>query len=170
MKQGRRLLGKRSTLSFVATTVAVAESCTGGWLGQALTSVPGASSIFLGGVIAYADAVKRSLLGVSKELLAKHGAVSRPVAVAMAEGVRRRVRSDIGIAITGIAGPGGGSRAKPVGLVWISLATPIQTRAWRYRFAGTRAEVRRAAVLAALRHLLTETESSPRRRRGPGNS
>jgi nicotinamide-nucleotide amidase len=155
LKQERRQIRKQTTFSSVVATIAVAESCTGGWLGQALTSVPGASSIFLGGIIAYADAVKRSLLGVSKELLAGHGAVSRPVAVAMAEGVRRRFRSDIGIAITGIAGPGGGSRAKPVGLVWISLATPIQTRAWRYRFSGSRADVRRAAVLAALRHLLT---------------
>ena len=136
-----------------ALTLAVAESCTGGGLGETVTRVPGASTVFLGGVIAYADAVKRRLLGVDAECLKRHGAVLRPTARAMAEGVRRRLRADFGLAITGIAGPGGGTSRRAVGLVWIALATPERTIAWRHRFSGGRAAVRRAARYAALEHL-----------------
>jgi nicotinamide-nucleotide amidase len=105
-------------------SLAVAESCTGGGIGAALAAVPGASQVFLGGVIAYADAVKREVLGVPAELLQRHGAVSDPVASAMAEGVRRLTGSTWGVAVTGIAGPGGGSAEKPVGLVHIAVAGP----------------------------------------------
>ncbi len=105
-------------------TLSVAESCTGGGLGAELTAIPGSSDVLLGGVIAYSNALKQSLLGVSAELLEQFGAVSDPVAKAMAEGVRHLTGSDWSMAITGIAGPGGGTADKPVGLVHIAVAGP----------------------------------------------
>ncbi len=119
-------------------TLAVAESCTGGGIGAALAAVPGASDVFLGGVIAYADAVKLGLLGVPAALLAAHGAVSDPVARAMAEGARRATAATWAIAVTGIAGPGGGSAEKPVGLVHIAIAGPDGTAAKGVRFGSAR--------------------------------
>ncbi len=119
-------------------TVAVAESCTGGGLGAALAAVPGASEVFLGGVIAYANSVKQSLLGVPADLLERHGAVSDPVACAMAEGARRICGSSWALAVTGIAGPGGGSDSKPVGLVHLALAGPDGTRSEAIRFGSSR--------------------------------
>jgi len=119
-------------------TLAVAESCTGGGLGAALAAVPGASEVFLGGVIAYANAVKQGLLGVPAELLAAHGAVSDPVAQAMAEGARRATGADWALAVTGIAGPGGGSPEKPVGLVHIAVAGPDGCSSEGVRFGSSR--------------------------------
>jgi nicotinamide-nucleotide amidase len=119
-------------------TLAVAESCTGGGLGAALAAVPGASAGFLGGVIAYANAVKEALLGVPAALLEQHGAVSDPVARAMAEGVRQRTGSTWALALTGIAGPGGGSEGKPVGLVFLGLAGPNGSQAIELRFGSSR--------------------------------
>ena len=141
-------------------TLAVAESCTGGGLGAALTAVPGASDVFLGGVIAYANAVKEGLLGVPPELLAEHGAVSDPVAIAMAEGVRRRTGSDWALALTGIAGPGGGSAAKPVGLVHLGLAGPAGSRGAALRFGETRGRtwIQTLSVGEALNRLRLELE------------
>lgn len=119
-------------------TLAVAESCTGGGLGAALAAVPGASEVFLGGVIAYANAVKEGLLGVPAELLALHGAVSDPVAKAMAEGARRATGATWAIAVTGIAGPGGGSAEKPVGLVHLAIAGPDGCSSEGVRFGASR--------------------------------
>jgi nicotinamide-nucleotide amidase len=119
-------------------TLAVAESCTGGGLGAALAAVPGASDVFRGGVIAYANAVKQELLGVPAALLDSHGAVSDPVALAMAEGARRVTGASWAIAVTGIAGPGGGTVEKPVGLVHIAVAGPDGSRSEAVRFGSSR--------------------------------
>jgi nicotinamide-nucleotide amidase len=119
-------------------TLAVAESCTGGGLGAALAAVPGASDVFLGGVIAYANSVKQQLLGVPAGTLAVHGAVSDPVALAMAEGACRVTGADWAIAVTGVAGPGGGSADKPVGLVHRAIAGPAGSSSAAVRFGATR--------------------------------
>ncbi len=130
--------------------LAIAESCTGGMLGERLTAVAGSSDVFAGGVIAYDDEVKVELLGVDREELRQHGAVSEQVVIAMATSARRRFGVDVGIAITGIAGPGGGSPEKPVGTVWIAVATPDEMVARQLRLFGNREEVRRRAAQAAL--------------------
>ena len=132
-------------------TVAVAESCTGGLLAGAITALPGSSRYFLGGIVAYHNRVKTVALGVSPSLMESRGAVSGEVALAMAEGAVARLSADVAIATTGIAGPGGGKRGKPVGTVWIAVAGRDGVRrAHRHRFGGDREEVRRAAVRAAL--------------------
>lgn len=135
-------------------TLAVAESCTGGLLGGRVTDVAGSSDVFVGGVIAYANEVKSGGLGVPEALLAEHGAVSEPVAVAMAEGVRARLGATYGIGVTGIAGPGGGTEEKPVGTVWFGLSGPEGTEARRLVFPGSRPEVRARAVQTGLYLLL----------------
>ena len=122
-------------------TLAVAESCTGGGLGAALAAVPGASDGFVGGVIAYANSIKQALLGVPQALLESHGAVSDPVAIAMAEGARRATGATWAIAVTGIAGPGGGCTEKPVGLVHIAIAGPDGCSSEAVRFGATRGRV-----------------------------
>ena len=119
-------------------TLAVAESCTGGGIGAALAAVPGASDGFLGGVIAYANAVKQAVLGVPAELLERHGAVSDAVALAMAQGARQLTGATWAIAVTGIAGPGGGTAEKPVGLVHIAIAGPDGTCSEGVRFGALR--------------------------------
>ena len=129
--------------------IAVAESCTGGMLGQRLTAVPGSSDVFMGGVIAYDNSVKRTMLRVSDDDLEQHGAVSEEVAAAMASGVRKIIPADIGIGITGVAGPGGGTAAKPVGMVWVAI-DGIETQARCLRLFGTREEVRQRATQASL--------------------
>ncbi len=137
-------------------TLAVAESCTGGLLAEMLTEVSGSSEYFLGGVVAYSNQVKRQLLDVPASLLAEHGAVSEPVAAAMAQGCRRRFSSDYALAITGIAGPTGGSEDKPVGLVYIALAVQKDCSVYRHVFTGSRDRVRHCAALAAMKYLQRE--------------
>jgi nicotinamide-nucleotide amidase len=129
--------------------ISVAESCTGGMLGARLTAIPGSSDVFVGGVIAYDNRVKRDVLGVLDSDLEQHGAVSEEVATAMAASVRRLVKADIGVGITGVAGPGGGTAAKPVGMVWVALAG-VSDEARCLRLFGTREEVRQRAAQAAL--------------------
>jgi PncC family amidohydrolase len=137
-------------------TIAVAESCTGGLLGAAFTDVPGSSTYFIGGIIAYADAVKVSLLGVSQVVLDSEGAVSAMTAAAMAGGVRKLLNADIGLSITGVAGPGE-EEHKRAGLTYIGIANPIQ-RSVQYNWSGDRWFNRRQSVLAALRLLAPELE------------
>jgi nicotinamide-nucleotide amidase len=130
--------------------LAVAESCTGGMLGARLTAIPGSSDVFLGGVIAYDNRIKRDELGVPEGLLSTVGAVSEPVAVAMATGVRSRFASDIGVGITGVAGPGGGSDEKPVGQVWVAVDLAGEVRTFGGRLIGDRSEIRFRATQVAL--------------------
>lgn len=140
-------------------TLATAESCTGGLVAARLTDVPGASDVFRGAVVAYADAVKQSELGVPAALLAEHGAVSAPVAAAMATGGRERLGADVAVSVTGVAGPGGGSPEKPVGLVFLHAAGPHDEEALRFEFPGDREWIRTRSAVAALhlvRRLLTQ--------------
>ena len=130
--------------------LAVAESCTGGLVGARLTEVPGSSDVFVGGVIAYDNALKRDLLGVPEALLAEHGAVSEPVARAMASGAASRFGVRGAVAVTGVAGPGGGSPEKPVGTVWLAAALNDQVVSRRSMFPGSRHEIRARAAQAAL--------------------
>jgi nicotinamide-nucleotide amidase len=134
-------------------TVAVAESCTGGLLGSLLTEVPGSSAWMRGGFIVYSNDLKRDLLGLPERLLAEHGAVSEPVARAMAEAARARAAASWGLAITGVAGPDGGSAEKPVGTVWMALAGQSGTRVRQARFRGDRGSVRLQAAFGALQLL-----------------
>ncbi|MCW5936656.1 MAG: competence/damage-inducible protein A [Fimbriimonadaceae bacterium] len=134
-------------------TLAVAESCTGGGLGYRLTSIAGLSDVFLGGFLTYSNEAKTRLLGVPKDLIEAHGAVSPECAEAMAEGCRERLDADYALSVTGIAGPGGGSEEKPVGLVYTGLAGPGGARSARNLFRGGRAVVRERAVQAALVNL-----------------
>lgn len=137
-------------------TFATAESCTGGLIGGTVTAVSGASQVFQGGVISYANRVKQEVLGVPANILAAEGAVSAPSARAMAEGVRRLTHADLAVAVTGIAGPGGGTPEKPVGLVYFGIAGPgTQVRSERHIFGGDRDEVREQTVHTALSLLLS---------------
>ena len=131
-------------------TIGVAESCTGGLLGARLTAIPGSSDVVVGGVIAYSNGLKTSLLGVPERLLEKQGAVSEPVVRALASGAREATGASIGVGITGIAGPGGGTEEKPVGTVWIASDLNGAVEARRLRLIGDRAEVRQRAAQAAL--------------------
>jgi nicotinamide-nucleotide amidase len=140
-------------------TLATAESCTGGLVAGRLTSVPGSSDVFLGSVVAYANEVKEAELGVGAGLLAEHGAVSAEVAAAMAAGVRARLRTDVGISVTGVAGPDGGTPEKPVGLVYLHVETPEESAGREFSFPGDRETVRTRATGGALhlaRRLLTQ--------------
>jgi nicotinamide-nucleotide amidase len=145
-------------------TLAVAESCTGGLVGGRLTGVAGSSKWFKGGVIAYDNEVKVNLLGVSRETLKKHGAVSLECAREMAEGARRAAGAEIGVAVTGVAGPGGGTKAKPVGLVCLAVAGPGQGKALAFqrRMGEGRALIRERSAATALTLALRRLRKSAR--------
>jgi nicotinamide-nucleotide amidase len=142
-------------------TLALAESCTGGMIAQRITSIPGSSRYFMEGAVTYSNAAKTRHLGVDAALLAEKGAVSSEVASAMAKGVRQASGSDLGLAVTGIAGPDGGTDDKPVGTVFISLAAPDGCWTKRFQFSGSRDEIRTITAWTALdwlrRYLLQRT-------------
>ena len=141
-------------------TLAAAESCTGGLICHLLTNIPGSSAYLRGGVVAYADSVKANVLGVPDELVATHGAVSAPVAEAMARGVRRLLGTEVGVGVTGIAGPTGGTPAKPVGTVYLALSTPelerCEHRVWGADRPGNKELSAREALQMTVRGILPE--------------
>jgi nicotinamide-nucleotide amidase len=141
-------------------TLVTAESCTGGLVAARLTDVPGSSDVFLGAIVAYADEMKAAQLGVPDDVLAEHGAVSAETAAAMARGARERLGADIAVSVTGVAGPGGGTEEKPVGLVYLHASGPMGERDLRFEFPGDRETIRTRSAVAALhlvRRLVTET-------------
>lgn len=135
-------------------TLVTAESCTGGGIGAALTAVPGSSDVYKGGIISYTNWVKHNLLGVDQKLLDTLGAVSAPVAEAMAEGARKVLRADIAVSVTGLAGPGGDEFGNPVGLVFIGYSDCRKTLSRRFLFPGDREAVRQNACREALKLVL----------------
>jgi PncC family amidohydrolase len=144
-------------------TLALAESCTGGLIGHLVTQVPGSSDYFLGGVVAYAYDAKERLLGVHHQTLYEHGAVSRQTALEMAHGARMALGADVGLAVTGIAGPSGGLPGKPVGLTWIAISTRRTQLAEEHVWPGDRTAVKEhsaRAALGALLDVLRETQAS----------
>jgi len=155
-KTGEEVLGARLVAACRAkgATLATAESCTGGLVAERITSVPGASAVFLGGVVSYANAVKSGVLGVPTDILEHCGAVSAECAEAMAAGARALLKADAAVSTTGIAGPDGGTPQKPVGLVYVGVATAAGVRSERCVFAGDRESVRRQTSDRALALLL----------------
>jgi PncC family amidohydrolase len=158
------LLGER--LRQRGLKLATAESCTGGLIGHRITNVPGSSDYFLGGVVSYAYEAKVKLLGVRWETLEKFGAVSRETVLEMASGARRALETDIGLAVSGIAGPGGATPTKPVGLTWIGLSTPGFDQAWAFVFAGDRWQVKEQAAEKALELIVDYLENGADRSHG----
>jgi nicotinamide-nucleotide amidase len=142
-------------------TVGTAESCTGGLVASSITDVAGSSGYFRGGIVAYADDAKASLLGVPGEVLAAHGAVSAQAARAMATGARQRLGVDLAVSVTGIAGPGGGSEAKPVGLTYVAVADAGDVLVRRFVWRGDRAANKLASAEAALELLLERAATQP---------
>ncbi len=140
-------------------TLAVAESCTGGLISSRITDISGSSDYFIMGIVAYSNEIKENILGVSAKSIKKYGAVSKQVALEMAGGVKLFAGTNIGIAATGIAGPRGGTKSKPVGLVYIALSTNKKRIIKEFRFKGTRIEVKSQATQAALR-LITSVIAS----------
>lgn len=140
-------------------TAGTAESCTGGWIAKVMTDVPGSSGWFGTGFVTYANEAKMGLLDVPAEMLEAHGAVSEPVVIAMAEAARSRTGADLAVAVSGVAGPDGGTDEKPVGTVWFAWARPDRTRAERRQLPGDRERIRRLAVERALEGLLSDAAS-----------
>ena len=142
-------------------TLASAESCTGGLLADRITNVPGSSDYFIGGIVSYAYAAKEALLGVDHDTLMGVGAVSEEIARQMAEGARAKLKTDAAIAITGIAGPSGGTPDKPVGLVWIAIADATGSRAEQFMWKSDRISNKQQSVEQALKMLLAWGEAAP---------
>ena len=135
-------------------TLCTAESCTGGGIGAALTAIPGSSEVYKGGIISYTNEIKQKLLGINPILLKNLGAVSAPIAEAMAMGARNALNADIAVSVTGLAGPGGDDRGNPVGLVFIGYADDKRITSRRFVFPGDREEVRKQVVEEALKLIL----------------
>ena len=151
-----------AALRAAGKTIACAESCTGGLVTSRLTDIPGSSDYVMGFIVSYTNDIKERLVGVRHETLAAHGAVSPETAREMADGIRRVIRTDLGLGITGIAGPGGGTAAKPVGLVYIAVSSEKGTRVTENHFSGTRTEVKQQtsdAALALALDALTEVQA-----------
>ncbi|HEU0243828.1 MAG TPA: nicotinamide-nucleotide amidohydrolase family protein [Candidatus Limnocylindrales bacterium] len=142
-------------------TVATAESCTGGLVAHVLTEVPGSSAYVRGGIVAYANEIKVALLGVPPDVLEAHGAVSAQVAVAMAEGARERLGTDLAVGVTGVAGPDGGTPTKPVGLVYVAVAGPGAPVVRRFLWPGDRSANKRDSAAAAIELLLAQADAAP---------
>lgn len=162
-KEGAMAAQVLETLAKQNATVATAESCTGGLVAAAFTDIPGSSAQFLGGIVSYSNEAKQKLLGVNHASLRRHGAVSKVVVEEMAEGARQRFRSSFAISISGVAGPDGGTEAKPVGTLWFAVAGPKRTIAehvWCKQGKGTREQNRKYALSFALNLLLREIEST----------
>lgn len=145
-------------LTIKGLSVSAAESCTGGLLSHVLTNVSGSSQYFVGGVVAYSNQIKESILGVSPNTLLQHGAVSKETACEMAAGIREKFGTDIGLSTTGVAGPTGGTPTKPVGLVWIGFSTQVNTHAIECHFKGGRDGVKINTVEKILTLLLEDLE------------
>lgn len=147
--------------------LAVAESCTGGLISHRLTNVPGSSTYYTGGLVTYAYEAKVRMLGVRWDTLEAHGAVSREVVLEMARGAKKAMGADVGLAVSGIAGPGGGTPEKPVGTTWIGLSLPDEDLAWRYQWQGDRLQVKEQSAQEALRLLISRLERLQKRSAGP---
>ncbi len=147
-----------TTLGSRALTLATAESCTGGLVGHVLTEIPGSSTWYAGGAIVYNDALKQGLAGVPEDLLRTNGAVSAEVAEALAVGIRERLGTDLGISVTGIAGPSGATPTKPVGLVYVGVADAAGALVKRHLWSGDRSANKRASAAAALEYLLERVD------------
>ena len=145
-------------LEELKTTLATAESCTGGLIAHRITNVPGVSAWYVGGVVAYSDKLKKALLGVGEGVLAAHGAVSEPVARQMAEGAQSRFGADVAVVVTGIAGPGGGAAEKPVGLVYLAVSGASGTVVSREVFEGNRQQIKAKTAEKALKMVLEYLE------------
>ena len=137
-------------------TLATAESCTGGGIGAAITAVSGSSAVFKGGIISYCNEIKHKLLGVDLQVLERFGAVSAPVAEAMAVGARNALEADVAVSVTGLAGPGGDDFGNPVGTVFIGYSDGVKTLSRKYLFEGNRDAVREQAIAATLRLILAQ--------------
>ena len=137
-------------MKFRGVTISTAESCTGGGLSACFVSVPGSSTWFKGSAVAYQDEIKRDLLGVSEEILREKGAVSEECVAAMAEGARRIFDTDMAVAVSGLAGPGGDGSDTPVGTVWIAIALSYKTKTKRFLFKGSRENIRHLTIMEAL--------------------
>ena len=137
-------------------TLAAAESCTGGGIGAAITAVSGSSAVFKGGIISYCNEIKHELLGVDLQVLERFGAVSAPVAEAMAVGARNALEADVAVSVTGLAGPGGDDFGNPVGTVFIGYSDGVKTLSRKYLFEGNRDAVREQAIAATLRLILAQ--------------
>jgi PncC family amidohydrolase len=144
----------------LGTRIATVESCTGGLVGHLITETPGSSAYYVGGFVTYSDESKQAMVGVPADVLTAHGAVSAQAAIAMAAGGRDRTGAEIGVSVSGIAGPDGGSQAKPVGLTYVAVVDADGTVVRRYLWAGSRAENKRSSAQAALELVLERIQAT----------